>query len=88
MAQGQIWFSNSNGQILCSAKEIGKKADPSKCNQDYKLSFPKARDIDNFLFLRIMGICQDEKVDGGKAGLTFALVSVLPVTSQVGDAGC
>ena len=87
-----IWFSQSNNMQPDEVKsgEISN-ADPKLCNQDYKNNFemsteiPKQDyDICNFMFLRVIGINQDQLANsdgslaGKTAGLTFQTIRSLP----------
>lgn len=92
-----IWYSNSKGQQPSNVSvEQSKFADTSKCNQNYVCSFIKnsegnidTNNVDNFLFLRLIGINNDEKSDStDTAGLSFQTIHVLPITQTMssGDA--
>lgn len=92
MNEDAIWLSNSNGIQPTEVDSDLSSADPEKCNQKYKNSFvideskivPENQEIDQFLFLRIIGINQDKEaistgqLTGKTAGLTLQTVRSLP----------
>lgn len=89
----KIWWSNSNNQqpANCTSQDCSA-AKPELCNQDYKCNFTNSNgepidDIDQFLFLRIIGINHDQYAKtNARAGLTLQAISCLPVTGSYGPA--
>lgn len=92
-----IWYSNSNGLQPSNVSVVdSKNVDTSKCNRDYVCEFIKDKDgnvdisnVDNYLFLRIIGVNHDKKTeDNTYAGLTLQTIHALPdaYTMSSGDA--
>ena len=72
----EIWYSHSCG------KYNEQTPDASVLDKKYKNNFESSNEIDDYLFLRIIGINEDDITNGSgkKAGLTLQTVHCLPRT--------
>ncbi len=86
-ASGAIWYSHSNGMFDPENPDTSVLSDEGKCNfADYAENVDP---LDQYLFLRIVGINHDYAANGDqyikRAGLTFETVHAIPYSRPFND---